>query len=298
MTIKHLVISGGGPTGIGIIGILQHLEQNNFWNINNIQSIYATSIGGIIGAMLCCKFDWDTLNTYIIQRPWHESIPIQAEQLLNAYMNKGIFDMKCFHIFFKPLFDAKNISLDITMYDFYKYSNIELHLFSLELNNFETCDISYKTYPDLSLLTAIHMTCAIPVLFSPVCLNNKCYLDGGIVNNYPLENCLQEYSNVDEVLSFKNIYCNDLGLDEITNITEQSNLLEFITFFLKTLINNLNTQKVQHVIIPNQIEYKTNYMSIDFIKMTLESEIYRKELLNSGIQAAKDFLQKKMHQTK
>ena len=35
MTIKHLVISGGGPTGLKAIGALQHLEQNGVWNITN-----------------------------------------------------------------------------------------------------------------------------------------------------------------------------------------------------------------------------------------------------------------------
>ena len=134
MTIKHIVFSGGGPTGLMVLGTIQHLQIHNFWNIENIESIYATSAGGLLGIILCLKYDWETLNNYVIKRPWHDAFPISAEQLLNAYTNKGIFDKKAFEIFFKPLFDAKNISLNITLLEFYKYSKIELHMFSLEIN--------------------------------------------------------------------------------------------------------------------------------------------------------------------
>ena len=80
-TIKHIVISGGGPAGIQTIGALQQLEKNGFWNIENIESIYSTSIGGIIGILLALKFDWDAVNDYIIKRPWHETMHFKVSQM-------------------------------------------------------------------------------------------------------------------------------------------------------------------------------------------------------------------------
>ena len=61
MTIKHLVISGGGPLGLRYLGALKKLEQEEFWNLDNIESIYGTSVGAIIGAFICLKYDWETL---------------------------------------------------------------------------------------------------------------------------------------------------------------------------------------------------------------------------------------------
>jgi predicted acylesterase/phospholipase RssA len=52
MTIKHLVISGGGPLGLRYLGALEKLEQEEFWKLENIESIYGTSIGSIIGAFI------------------------------------------------------------------------------------------------------------------------------------------------------------------------------------------------------------------------------------------------------
>ena len=43
MVIKHIVLSGGGGGGFAIYGALKYLSVQNFWHIDNIKSIYATS---------------------------------------------------------------------------------------------------------------------------------------------------------------------------------------------------------------------------------------------------------------
>jgi len=52
MTIKHLVISGGGPIMIQIMSAIQELERKDFLNLKNIETIYGTSAGAIIGFFL------------------------------------------------------------------------------------------------------------------------------------------------------------------------------------------------------------------------------------------------------
>jgi predicted acylesterase/phospholipase RssA len=94
MTIKHLVISGGGPIMIQIMSAIQELERKGYLNTKNIESIYGTSAGAIIGVLLSLDFDWDTLNDYIIKRPWKDVFPIKIENILEAYTKKGIFDIK------------------------------------------------------------------------------------------------------------------------------------------------------------------------------------------------------------
>ena len=130
MTIKHLIISGGGPLGIRFLSALETLNLENYWNIDNIESIYGTSIGSILGAMFCLKYDWETLNNYIINRPWHDAIKVTPKQLFESYYNKGIFDKKILEVIFKPLLQAKDLSLSITLQELFNYSNIDLHIFS------------------------------------------------------------------------------------------------------------------------------------------------------------------------
>jgi predicted acylesterase/phospholipase RssA len=102
--------------------------------MDNIESIYGTSAGAIVGILICLKFDWETINDYIIKRPWQDVFPIKVQNILDAYAKKGVYDVKTIEKCFKPLFDAKDISLDINLIDFYNLTNIELHMFSFEVN--------------------------------------------------------------------------------------------------------------------------------------------------------------------
>jgi predicted acylesterase/phospholipase RssA len=130
MNIKHLVISGGGPSLIQYLSAIQHLHKNNIIDTNKIESIYGTSAGALIGAIICMKFDWETVNDYLIKRPWHDLFKIKIDNILESYKTKGIFDNKVIEKAFKPLLDAKDIPMNINLKEFYELSKIEFHIFS------------------------------------------------------------------------------------------------------------------------------------------------------------------------
>jgi hypothetical protein len=58
-----------------------------------------------------------------------------AQNIFDAYSKRGLFDIKTIEKALKPLMDAKDIPININFKDFYEVSKIELHLFSLEMNN-------------------------------------------------------------------------------------------------------------------------------------------------------------------
>lgn len=287
MPIKHIVLSGGGPTALKYIGTLQQLEMNHVYNPAEIESIYGTSAGAMIGVILCCKHDWNTITDYFVKRPWHNAFKITPDDVFNMYNKKGIINRTFIDILFKPLFDSKNIPMDVTMKAFYELSGIDLHLFALELNSFEICDISHKTHPDLQVLTAVHMTSAIPVLFSPVIIDGKCYIDGGLVNNYPLNHCLKDHPEVDDILSFKNIYCNN-GC----SIGEDSTVVDVVVSICQHLLIRMNRINETKINIPNQINQPCQGMSGEYFQQTLESEEFRRGLVNDGIKTALQFIKK------
>ena len=70
--IENIVISGGGLTLFTYYGILKESSKSNVWNINDIKTIYGTSAGAILSVLLCLKYDWETLDNYIINRPWEK----------------------------------------------------------------------------------------------------------------------------------------------------------------------------------------------------------------------------------
>ena len=286
MTIKHLVIPGGGPMGIQAIGALQHLEKSGFWNINDIKTIYATSAGSIISLLLALKFDWESINNYIILRPWHETYNVNISQIFEAYSKKGIFDKSVMEIFYKPFFETRDLSLDMTMREFYEYSGIELHFFSLELNSFEIVDINYKTFPDIPVLQSVHMSCAVPMIIAPVCFDGKCFVDGGIISNYPIKYCIENEKNVDEIFGIQNIY--EKKENKIVN--NQSTMLDYVIHFISRLVNNASVNSNCTSNIPYELKYDAALMSLDNMKETLYSSEIRKNLIDKGLKAGEEFL--------
>jgi len=288
MLIKHLVLSGGGPSMIQTIGALQHLEQNNIIQRENIQSIYGTSAGAIVGAIYCLQFDWETIYDYIIKRPWHEVFPVKIQNIFDAYTKKGIFDANTFEKCFKPLLHAKDFDLQITLKELYEFSKIELHMFAFELNEFHLVDLSFKTHPDLKLLTAIQMTCALPVLIAPVLINECCYIDGGVECNYPLKYCLENFPHdKDNILGFKNNYAQT----ENNTIHAKSTLLDFIMNFLFKILLTFNVDSKQPS-LNYEIIYNTKYMSIEYLKQSLKDVDTRKTLYQNGIDNVIEFMKK------
>jgi predicted acylesterase/phospholipase RssA len=284
MGIKHLVISGGGPIMFQILSAIQELEKNNFLDMKNIESIYGTSAGAIIAVIVSLKFDWETVNDYLIKRPWKDVFPVKVQNIFEAYTKKGLFDIKTIEKCFKPLFDAKDISLDISLKDFYNLTNIEIHMFTFEINTYKTRDISYKTHPELSVLTAIQMSCALPVLVTPVCIGDECFIDGGIGCNYPLNYCIESGKEPETILGFKNIYC-----DEKTIINQESTLLDYILKFIFKAVLNLDNYEIQPI-IQNQVMFDVTHLSLAILKNALNSVDVRRDLFEKGKQSAKKLL--------
>jgi len=285
MTIHHFVIAGGGQTMLQALGAIQHLEKNNFFQRENIKSIFGTSAGGLVATLFAFHFDWETLNDFIIKRPWHDVFPINVQNILDAYTNKGIFNENVFIKFMKPLLDAKDLPMEITLKEFYDFSKIEIHFFTFEINNFIVEDISYLTHPNFRLLQVLQMTCGIPVLISPVCIENKCYIDGGMASNYPLNYCINKFTNIDEILGIKYKY-DCVSYNQIDN---QSTLLDFIMNFLFKILDNFNSTNNQAK-IPNELICNASIMSISILKSAIYSSEIRKELVECGIETAKDYI--------
>jgi predicted acylesterase/phospholipase RssA len=268
------------------LGALYYLETNDFLKLQDIETIYGTSAGAIIGVCIALKFDWETINDYIIKRPWQDVFPIKVQNILDAYAKKGIFDIKNIEKCFKPLFDAKDISLDITMKEFYKLTNVDIHICSFELNEYKLKDISYQSFPDLRLLTAIQMSCALPILVTPVFIDEKCFIDGGVACNYPLSFCIESGKSCDEILGFKNSYENEND----SKIGENSTLLDYLLNFLFKALNYIHDNNIQPT-IKNEIIFDTSYVSFDVLKNTLNKIEVRRDLFEKGKQTSIKFLE-------
>ncbi len=290
--IKHIVIGGGGTTGFMTVGALKFLQDNHVWDISNIKTIYGTSIGTIVATSLALKYDWETLLTYFIRRPWNKLYAYnKSDLILNLYNQKGIFKRTIFEKTIRPLLEGRGLSPDTTLGEFYAYTNIDVHFFSLELNSMTKVDLSYKTHPEIRVVDAVYMSSACPILFAP-CINDEtkeCYVDGGLVCNYPVNECIEnEKCGLDEVLGMRNIFEH-----YVNPVTSNTSVFEFLTSIYKQVtMYALNEQLYQQ--IPNEVVCITDNSGTDFIRWidALKSENII-ALINKGEMYARLFMKYK-----
>jgi len=236
MVIKHIVISGGGPTGLLSYGAVKHLALQGFWSHANIETIYGTSVGSLIGAILCLKHEWATLDDYFIKRPW-EKVLVESLELFEVFSCKGMAKLKLLDDIMKPLLESKDLTLGVTLREFYEYSHISLNVFTVDLNTFNKVQLSHVSHPTLPLMDAIKMSSCMPVLFQPIIRDGCCYIDGAIMVNYPMRECLEDTQcQADEVLGLRNLWKNSNE-----SIGDQSSLVDYLRLINLQLVRLVNS---------------------------------------------------------
>lgn len=267
--IKHLVFSGGVIYGYAFYGAYKFLEQKGFVNIDNIQTMYGTSCGAMVAVILSLRYDYETLENYLIKRPWHDVFKFTIETFMNCYQKCGLFGPEVFETMFDPLFRAKDLDIaTITMKEFYETTKIEHHFFTVDIGGFELIDISYKTHPDCRVLDAVYASSCVPLLFQPIQLpigqeiieedvsgnpvctkKNTRLIDGGFLMNYPLQPCIQSIL----VGENKDVSGTDMDMGEILgmNLTfdhdiydklecKSFKLLEYLYLILGILLHKIH----------------------------------------------------------
>ena len=138
------------------------------------------------------------------------------------------------------------------------------------------------------------MSCAIPGVFMPVCVDKECYIDGGVRANYPLSYCLEQHDK-EEVLGI-----NYRLRESITSeINEESSILEFILGFsinaMMFITKNMKVDKIPYEIV---CEVSESPLSLSYVKRTLNSSEKRRLLLEEGFKLGTLFLEKIQQENK
>ena len=290
MTIKHLVLSAGGLAGFPIIGLLKELNNQDFFHIKDVKTVHATSIGTILSTLLILSNDFDLVENYIVNRPWDKFFTINPTSIINIWEEKGILGDEIILEILKPFLQARDFNINITLKEIYDILNIELYFYTTNINAnpMESVELSYINFPDLELYKAIAMSSAVPLVFSPIIVNNKCYIDGGVLNHFPLQNCLNNNYNLDEILAIK-IMCKDNIPEVITKNTILSTYMN--TLWSKLFLHSYN-DKFDN--IENIIECLIEDNSfIQWINAISDSKL-RNDYIIFGRERAKTFLQLKV----
>jgi NTE family protein len=182
-----IVLSGGGIRGIAHLGILKALKSTGI----QFNHIVGTSAGSIAGSFYAAGIDPE------------EALEIFLKTRLMKFVRPALGSLGLINIertadIFKEYLPALIEDLKIPT--------------TICTTNFSEGSVAYFTKG--SLIKSIHASCCIPGVFKPIMINEQMYVDGGVLNNFPVEPLL---NNCDYIIGST---CNNLKpVDKIIGIT-------------------------------------------------------------------------------
>lgn len=273
--IKHIVCSGGGIAGLQYYGILEEAYRQKLWHIDNIETYYGTSIGTIIGVCLLLKYDWIEITKYFTQRPFEKLFPFGLKTALQSVSKLGLYNIETIRKMLSPFLLGSNLSIDITMKEFYEETKIEFHCIATSVKEYNCVDISHKTHPQWKLIDAIYSSCALPILFEPLYVDGEFYADGCLLYNYPLYQCIQNGADPNEILGITP------GHEKKDfSLSQNDTMFEYLGLLLHQMTKK--DKPVYNGSIAYQFEVYTDTRSPNKIRDCILSSDYKITMINEG----------------
>ena len=142
----------------------------------------------------------------------------------------------------------------------------------------------------MKVIDACYASCSLPLLFKPLTINERTYMDGGLFLNYPIKACIEKMgANPNQILGFRKIIINDYS--DIL-ITDSSNMMDYIMVVIKSIVNHVNQDVNENDNqTPNELTFHMEHFDLNSLKHFLESQENRISLINEGIDNAKKFIE-------
>jgi NTE family protein len=192
-----LVLSGGGAKGFSHVGVLKVLEENGI----PIDYIAGTSIGSIVGGIYACGYDAATLEKLVKSQDWKSLLSNDYKPELATPFDKS--DEARYTVSFP--FEEKKLALSngvlngqnamelftyvtLGFHDVYDFSKLPIPFLCIatDLTNGDEVVLNKGYLPK-----AMRASMSIPAAFTSTEIDGKMLVDGGIVNNYPVDRCVE-----------------------------------------------------------------------------------------------------------
>jgi NTE family protein len=160
MAVIGIALSGGGARGIAHLGVLKALAELGI----RPGIISGTSAGGIAGGLYAAGYSPDEILEITKHADFFNIFALK--------FHEGIFSMKPF----------EKIYHRYIPHDTFEGLHMPLYVAATDILRGETVYFSSG-----ALAVALMATSCVPVAFQPVMYQGREYLDGGILNNLPIE---------------------------------------------------------------------------------------------------------------
>lgn len=200
-----LVLSGGGAKGLSHIGVIRALEENNI----PIDYISGTSMGAIIGGLYAAGYSPDDMEELFLSDQFKFWVTGKIQEEYRYYFRKleetpawlnldvqkkanrlkillpsSIVPEEQIDFAFMELFSSTNAVCD------YNFNKLMVPFLCIATDVYDNKEVELR---DGDLGEAIRASMTFPLYFKPITINGVLLFDGGIVNNFPVKNMINEF---------------------------------------------------------------------------------------------------------
>lgn len=204
----NLVLSGGGIKGLCYISLMRILEEKNI--TNNIKNYGGCSVGIFFCFLLCLGYKYEEIKN-ILQSNILEKI--YKIDVLNFFNTHSFCSPKILRELLEILLHNKLKTKKISLLHLYYATNKILNIVATNISNGNETIFNKDTTPDYDVIDCIIASCSIPGLYPPIELNNNYYIDGFLVNNYPVDIFKNDLENTIGITLTKSKYYKNLTLN-------------------------------------------------------------------------------------
>ena len=227
---SSIVLSGGVFKAASIIGVIKYLEEQQL--IKNLKTFVGTSAGAVICFLLSLGYSSIEIRNLLLDIISDKTLnQLNIDDICNVFQTYGVDSGYKLEIIFRKALHIKTFRQDITFMDFAKLTGKDLVICVSNLTKEQSEFWCIDTHPTTSVIQALRISCSIPVVFSPVTVNDMIYVDGGVYNNFPLS-------------YFDNKQFKDLiGINiKATNYQDTGDFLSYMRFLIYSVIEKSYVQ--------------------------------------------------------
>ena len=188
-----LVLSGGGAKGLAHIGVLKTIDSLGI----KIDHIAGTSMGAVIGSLYASGYSGKELERIFRGIDFDKLIGDDLPRASKTFYERENFEKYAISIPFNNFKIQLPSAISRGQNMFNLFSKLTLHVSDIEeFKNLPIPFVCIATNIETgkpvvlekgSLAQAIAASGAFPSLFQPVTINDQILIDGGVVNNYPID---------------------------------------------------------------------------------------------------------------
>lgn len=273
---KNLVLSGGGAKGISHIGAIKKLIDEKLLDLSKLKSVAGTSVGSILGILIVLGFTIDEIWDFIYCLDINNLVKPDFLMFLSKC---GIESGRIIYNLIEEIITKKTNIKHINFRQLYEITKIHFIVVGACLTTKETVYYDYVNTPNFKVSMAIRISIGIPGFFTPITIGVNKYVDGGVLNDYPM-----------------NLY--DDKLDETIGIrisdhynTDYKYPEEYFTAIVNLFLYSYH-QKDGNQYENNTITVTNNIKSINVFSFDVDNNT-KQQLYDHGVEACEKFIEAK-----